>query len=834
MQLKQERTAKSEDSLVKDTVVFQDEKEELNRRRAARNPQRDPVALANGSEQRDQSYSGCLDTVGLALSGGGIRSAAFCTGAMQALTKNKIFGQIDYISSVSGGGYSSIASTLSMAETSQFPFFDSDEKKDTPAMRVLRDNANYLKSGKKFEMLKNFAIYLRGIAANILLVGAWIIFAAGVTLLCNPSYEDMNKSDLVKHYLGWEWGAFSLSILLLVILVLSFVGWALATFDFRKSGINSLKVPAAALLLMAGLLVLLIELQPYVVLKMIGNAPAVDSAGATDQSGEGGGKLVKQLIGVLSAVSVVLTGLSTVLGNVFKQDEKKGGIVGVVKSFFESRILWWVAAAIFPLLLWLVYLLLVYWGMTFDGAPEKLKLPERSVTVGLTDLIARLPFGFHRIPLFYFTLGLILILASLFLTANENSPHRLYRDRLGQAFCFILQPAKKGSEGIAKPVLDRKLSELVEKDNDKPPKLGPYHLINTALNIAGDKKVNMRGRNADFFLFSPLFVGSRSTGYARTGDVENLARAKCLDVATAMAISGAAFSSNMGSATLKLLRFTLAFFNVRLGYWFPHPKQVQGSVLKPMYYYFVKEVLGLVDSESDMIYLTDGGHIENLGLYELLRRRCQVIIVVDAEADREMTFPGFVTVQRYARIDLGIRIDLSWSKLAATSLAAQNGGVAPAQGPHVSIGRICYEGKGEGVLIYVKSSVTGDENDYVRDYNRRYKDFPHQTTGDQFFSEEQFEVYRSLAFHAVDRVFQGQDAVETKSGKLAYLLDSACQDECVQEAVKRLGMTLKTYDSPPVEPTIHQVRLLPESGQGLPLQVTMIAPPKRRSARKVK
>jgi hypothetical protein len=190
--------------------------------------------------------------------------------------------------------------------------------------------------------------------------------------------------------------------------------------------------------------------------------------------------------------------------------------------------------------------------------------------------------------------------------------------------------------------------------------------------------------------------------------------------------------------------------------------------------YLWSEITGRLYENSDAVYLTDGGHIENLGLYELLRRHCKVIIVVDAEADLEMHFPSFITVQRYARIDLGIRIDLPWQPIQAKTLAemrhvdeATRDATAstpptppkPSQGPHVAIGTIDYGGGQTGYLVYVKSSLTGDENDYILDYARRYDTFPHEITLDQLFSEEQFEVYRALGFHMTRGLLSGKDGV---------------------------------------------------------------------------
>jgi hypothetical protein len=149
-----------------------------------------------------------------------------------------------------------------------------------------------------------------------------------------------------------------------------------------------------------------------------------------------------------------------------------------------------------------------------------------------------------------------------------------------------------------------------------------------------------------------------------------------------------------------------------------------------------------------------------------------LIIAVDAESDPEMNFGSFVKLQRHALIDLGVRIELPWQKIRETTLAvskemASNNGqgpVAPRMGPHCAVGRILYDDTHWGILLYIKSSVSGDENDYILDYKRRHTGYPHEATSDQFFTEEQFEVYRALGFHSVHRVFSGEEAVPTHAG----------------------------------------------------------------------
>ena len=165
----------------------------------------------------------------------------------------------------------------------------------------------------------------------------------------------------------------------------------------------------------------------------------------------------------------------------------------------------------------------------------------------------------------------------------------------------------------------------------------------------------------------------------------------------------------------------------------------------------------------------------------MLKRRCKIIIAIDAEADRDLNFSSLITLQRYARIDLGTRIKLPRSAIASRSKDAQKADGKAECGPHCAIGKIEYTKVDHGILVYVKSSVTGDENDYIKDYNRRFRDYPHETTGDQFFSEEQFEVYRSLGFHAVDEMLSGNDFVQTTADDLEKLSSETPQGHGVAE-----------------------------------------------------
>jgi len=324
------------------------------------------------------------------------------------------------------------------------------------------------------------------------------------------------------------------------------------------------------------------------------------------------------------------------------------------------------------------------------------------------------------------------IVAFLLLDINLTGPHRLYRDQLAQTF-------------------------VQTREDDRAPKLltalnqngfAPYHLINTTVNLPTSTSVTLRDRKSDFFLFSKHFCGAPSIGYWPTGEWQ--LNGAGVDLASAMAISGAAFSSNMGLASMPPLRALLTFLNVRLGVWISRPETGGG---RPEFGCLMREMLGLGMSETDKwLNLSDGGHIENMAVYELLRRRTKFILSIDGEADPTSAFHGHLTLVRHAQIDFGIRIDSTLADLRPDTLSKFSK-------THYMFCRIHYPPRAPGgaeeigLLLYVKLSVTGNEEELIRRYRLTHPDFPHQTTLDQFFDEEQFEAYRQLGAHVMGGLF---------------------------------------------------------------------------------
>jgi hypothetical protein len=668
---------------------------------------------------------------GLAFSGGGIRSAALCLGVLQAFQARKDIKSIDYLSTVSGGGYigACLSGAMSLQGGRAFPF--GDDVLDSSAVAHLRNYSNYLmprgRSGVA-NIAEAGAIILRGLLANVVIVSAAVLFCVLVTLAIHPDFDRMKAEGFTP------WLTLSVAVLTILALLVWAVLRSRSWLESYTDDASSAALTVARVLMICVVIAALLDLQP----------PAIVFVAWIHHCAGNGYLSLTHLgtaIAALGAYSGVVSSLSSFLGDFLKTSARTTDRKTIALRIATSVIIF-IAALVLPVAIWIAYLELSLSGMTVAANLTGDAVPG----VRLTPAV--------QVYIWIFCIGAAITWA---LEANGYSLHRFYRDRLSKAFLFV-PPPLGWAESI--PLDDLKLSALQES-------AGPYHIINSALNVEGSKEANRRGRNADFFMFTRDFIGSDLTHYASAEDMEEIDPR--LDLATAMAISGAAVSANMGSATIRLLSPTLALLNIQLGYWLRNPLdlgmssegwRIVGSGLARLFgkFYLLGEMLNQIDEKSRNVLLTDGGHIENLGIYELLKRGCQLVIVVDAEADPSMSFPALMTLERYARIDLGVRIVLPWEEVAAMTKsvdAHMPDDPIRSNGPHCAIGRIFYQTGAEGIIVYFKSSLTGDEKDYVLDYKKRYPSFPHETTGDQFFSEEQFEVYRALGYHMADGVFGG-------------------------------------------------------------------------------
>lgn len=395
----------------------------------------------------------------------------------------------------------------------------------------------------------------------------------------------------------------------------------------------------------------------------------------------------------------------------------------------------------------------VYWTiegpLTVGGRPH----PSLAITLGGRLHIRNAHLDMwdgRRDWIFFGILAGLLLLNGVFFDVNLTSWHTFYRDALSRVY---LIRADEETGGVVSND-DQKLAALNTDGS-----VAPYHLLNVVLNLEGSADRSLRGRKGDFFFFAKRFTGGERTGYCETERLEHLDRH--LDLGTAMAISAAAAAPNMGRVTIRPLIFLMTLLNVRLGYWLLHPRVAREATgltrffrrwLGPGPRYLWREALGRPDAKGTYVNLSDGGHIENLAIYPLLKRRCRVIIAVDGEADARMSFGGLVTLIRFARIDMGIKIDLDLEEIRKSEEGLSRS--------HWSIGAIDYGGGETGTLVYVKSSLTGDENEYVRSYGSHFALFPHESTADQFFSENQFEAYRALGAHAAEQMLRDPELPE--------------------------------------------------------------------------
>jgi hypothetical protein len=350
---------------------------------------------------------------------------------------------------------------------------------------------------------------------------------------------------------------------------------------------------------------------------------------------------------------------------------------------------------------------------------------------------------------------------------NEFSMHHFYRNRLVRAYLGASNIPRRpnGFSGFDSRD-DVALSRFAPSQTTlgMVPYLGPYPIFNAALNLTSGEDLAYQERQAMSFIFTPRFCGADygATSHTDAAKARHAYRptlqyaypAPGIHLGSAMAISGAAISPNSGFHSSPAVAFLLTVFNVRLGWWLGNPKIArywrQSSPLAGLAY-LLKELSGSANDRSGYVYLSDGGHFENLGVYELVKRRCRFIVACDAEEDAKFGFEGLGNVIRKCRADLGVEIEIDVDQIRPA-------GEDRLSKWHCVVGKIHYEHRScevqPGILVYLKSSLTGDEPSDLLEYSLRQTEFPHQTTVDQFFDESQFESYRRLGFHAARSAFE--------------------------------------------------------------------------------
>jgi Patatin-like phospholipase len=387
------------------------------------------------------------------------------------------------------------------------------------------------------------------------------------------------------------------------------------------------------------------------------------------------------------------------------------------------------------------------------------------------------------------------------LNVNLFSLHAFYANRLVRCYLGASRPDDSRPPGrphyapsnCPAPPRNPNLVTGFDRDDDFPLKQlkafsshdgakqrgysGPFPLINTAMNLVAGKELAWQERMAESFVLTPLYSGCKSTGYRKMDVTEPTEQGGerrpgyggDLRLGTAISISGAAASPNMGYHSSPAVTFLMTVFNARLGWWLGNPAREKWFEPGPRFgFYLFKELFGRTNANSRYVYLSDGGHFENLGVYELIRRRCRYIVACDAGEDPALAFWDLGSLVRKCREDLGVRIEIDIAPLLKQEHRGRSRW-------HCSIGKIRYDDIDvsaiPGVLLYIKPSLTGDEPTDIRNYVVGHPKFPHQSTSNQFFSESQFESYRALGEHIAQEVFR--DAAAKRGDESAGSLFSA-------------------------------------------------------------
>ncbi len=661
--------------------------------------------------------------LGVSFSGGGIRSAAFCLGAYQALSGAGLFQKARYLSAVSGGSY--IAAALTVAQGKSDVAALSGEaapwSRGSPEEHYLRTHLSYLAPGLKGRL--------------------WLVvnFVYGLLLNLLPLIAG---SYLAGRLIGLAYG-----------LAIPGIGTSVAALGHR--------IPFALGLTSAFFLgsIVLVGVRRFI-----------------DRSHAGGprdGWLRTGAI-VLLALSVGALGLLVLLPLLVHilgvSLARIPFWIGQANGLVLRRILAAVVMVLFVMILGAVAVLLMQVGkarrtqglLAFLGGWGILAIPFLLAAEGE----ARRGWNFPTDVLVALGATALLIVCGIFVHNRMYSMHLYYRERLSNA--FVLKRRSVAGDVRVEPVpYDEavRLSELgAEIDAKRRVGLAFPELVVCAAVAAREGDVPNKSWAASFTFdatcsgsidLAPRIPTTRLEAAPGSGGSD-------LTLPSMMAISGAAISPTMGRFTLPALRLLMALLNLRLGVWIANPFRVDltrtetgahvsatrrtweavvAGWREPGGYYVMREALGLAGIKGRFIHVSDGGHWENLGLVELIRRRCTHIVVVDASAGGRSPLQDIARAAALARADLGAEIRLD----PEATLPA--GDARLAQLPF-AVGSVTYPDGSVGAIYYVRCVLWEGVPMDLRVFREKDHQFPQHPTAHQLFSGEQFDAYRALGFEA--------------------------------------------------------------------------------------
>ncbi len=810
---------------------------------------------ANGNGNGHHPY-----LIGLCLSGGGIRSATVGLGILQAFAGKNLLKHIDYLSSVSGGGYTAAGLALHYAQLkdrdadpdTEFPFGPEPSTKPEPQrLAYLRNHANYLSHTGLADLASGFFVVARALLMNMFM---WITLGgtllAGLMLFFQWRAGFSNDNCVI--YATQCWGNQLFDFLLTAaaglgaVLAALAVGVSLSSWQLTASPYHAGSRPAPQWLFVisalagAGVSLLLardalgqtdrfvvIPALTLVVLVTLAFFALAVSPSKMAQGGEttpsrkyarryaqesfcGRALIVIALLMVLGSLPSIRNVLAEIpmLGNL-AGGEGRGPLATVVYLVALGAALYGYYRANLQGALGLGSSFLIIAGSAFlcFGA----LLLGYEVAAGQARLLRSgeiVTFGDA------FTLAAPLLALALCLCANINDVGlgRYYRDRLMETFMpdrarverdeigpaatadrfrltqlvTPLLPPELPGASVVKRAIDRMVhGQRHRQDRANTRLVGPFPIINANLMTHAFGDATARRRRGDGFVMTPLGCGSNTTGWRSTEKVID----GRLSLATAMATSGAAANprggfAGTGPTTNPAVVIAMSLLSIRLGYWLRwEDRPGLFGFLNPNGNHLRPGALDLVGRPGPFIELTDGGHFENLGLYELVRRRCGLIIVCDGGDDRAAAYANFTVAARRVEEDFGATFDFDFEIGNGSGfersgpqhvVARATGDEYPKDAEYARRGyflaSIRYDpsrarvpmaktGPDSGLVIYLKSAMIPSLTLTSRSYKGANPDFPYESTADQFFSAEQFEAYRDVGVRIASQMLEETDLV---------------------------------------------------------------------------
>ena len=644
------------------------------------------------------------------------------------------------------------------------------------------------------------------VLSTILIGVAQAIMGYAVYYAVNRTVVGANADDLVY---ALVYGIISVPVILTT---MALAGSLIAGFTSRFTNDDDQEWWArtgawiAIVIVAWGLVNLLVLFGPLLLLTLGSTLSRLKQGGLSGLSWGDIGKVLGTITGVVSGFVTLIGGFSAKTPANDKEAQRAG---------FASKALSVLTALLAPIFLGFIFILislvsnwllisppvqLINQWLTGIGLP----LPDGGLPYWHMVLLRDTPFQ-TLIVVILLTIVLGIIMGRL-INTNAFSLQYLWRNRIIRAYLgashrirrpdpftgfdtydnLHMHELRPQPSGFAPPPRE---GRPPDDEAHKPQARKLFHILNIALNLTGGKKLQWQDRRAESFSVSPLHAGSYWLGYRRSF---RYGASDGISLGAAIAISGAFVSPNMGfMMTSPVVRFLMAFFNVRFGWWLGNPGSagdetnfLERILNKPLHMLgfevarpfrlrsprlsilpYIAEAFGATDDDSPYVYLSDGGHFENLGLYEMVLRRCRFIVVSDASTDPDYSFQSLATAIRQIRVDLGVPIDIPDLSVGLPSQDMKS--------KYCAIGRIRYScvdqnpsdqstsaADYDGVLIFIKPSLIGSEPRDVINYWQGRTGFPQEIITDQWFSEAQFESYRALGSYIIDAICDDQAAAD--------------------------------------------------------------------------